>query len=48
MKFKVVLIVLLVLFIVFIVVLLVLLDWEKKEVEIGFYLDVVKDNFIMV
>lgn len=47
MKLKVVLIALLVLFTVFIVASLASLDWEKREVEIGFHSDVAKDNFTM-
>ena len=47
MKLKVVLIAALVLFSLFAIAGIASLDWQKKEIEIGFHSDVAKDNFTM-
>ena len=47
MKLKVVLIAVLVVFSLFVIAGIASLDWQKKEIEIGFHSDVAKDNFTM-
>ena len=47
MKLKYVLIAALVVFSIFAIAGIASLDWQKKEIEIGFHSDVPRDNFTM-